>query len=484
MSFSRGQVVKSFFWKLLERSGAQIITFIVSIILARLLEPSEYGIIAIITIFINLANVIIDGGLNTALIQKKNADDVDFSTILYFSLLLSGFVYLFLFFTAPAIATFYNNNEIIPVLRVLSLSIIFCAYNSIQRAYVAKHLLFKKLFWCSLIGIAISGILGVIMAYKGFGVWALVAQSMSNQILTTIVMSLIIKWKPIKVFSLERFKSLFNYGWKIFATNFIIALYNDIRGIVIGKLYQPASLAFFDRGKQFPSLVMVNINASLQTILFPVLSEEQDKRDRVKSIMRRSTTISCFFIFPLLVGLFAVAKPLILILLTEKWLPVVPFLQIFCIAYMLMPMQIANMEAVKSMGYSNITLKLEIIKKVIEAVILVVSFMIGIKAIAWGVVVYNAVCLFINLYPNIKLIDYKISEQIKDVLPSLVISLLMGASVYGIQYLSLPLLVILLLQTVLGVIIYFCLSKVFKVEAFCYLHDFANSGMASRRNKE
>ena len=484
MSFSRGQVVKSFFWKLLERSGAQIITFIVSIILARLLEPSEYGIIAIITIFINLANVIIDGGLNTALIQKKNADDVDFSTILYFSLLLSGFVYLFLFFTAPAIATFYNNNEIIPVLRVLSLSIIFCAYNSIQRAYVAKHLLFKKLFWCSLIGIAISGILGVIMAYKGFGVWALVAQSMSNQILTTIVMSLIIKWKPIKVFSVERFKSLFNYGWKIFATNFIIALYNDIRGIVIGKLYQPASLAFFDRGKQFPSLVMVNINASLQTILFPVLSEEQDKRDRVKSIMRRSTTISCFFIFPLLVGLFAVAKPLILILLTEKWLPVVPFLQIFCIAYMLMPMQIANMEAVKSMGYSNITLKLEIIKKVIEAVILVVSFMIGIKAIAWGVVVYNAVCLFINLYPNIKLIDYKISEQIKDVLPSLVISLLMGASVYWIQYLSLPLLVILLLQTVLGVIIYFCLSKVFKVEAFCYLHDFAKSGMASRRNKE
>lgn len=484
MSFSRGQIVKSFFWKLLERSGAQIITFIVSIILARLLEPSEYGIIAIITIFINLANVIIDGGLNTALIQKKNADDVDFSTILYFSLLLSVIVYLLLFFTAPAIASFYNNEQIIPVLRVLGLSIIFCAYNSIQRAYVAKHLLFKKLFWCSLIGIAFSGIIGVIMAYNGFGVWALVAQSMSNQILTTFAMCLLIKWKPVRVFSVDRFKDLFNYGWKIFATNFIIALYNDIRGIVIGKLYQPASLAFFDRGKQFPSLIMVNVNASLQTILFPVLSDEQDRRDRVKSIMRRSTTISCFFIFPLLVGLFVVAKPLILVLLTEKWLPVVPFLQIFCIAYMLMPMQIANMEAVKSMGYSNITLKLEIVKKIVEAVILVISFMIGIEAIAWGVVVYNAICLFINLYPNIKLIDYKISEQIKDVLPSLVVSLLMGASVYWIQYLSLPLLVMLLCQTVLGVIVYFCLSKWFKVEAFCYLYDFARSGMASRRNKE
>lgn len=480
MSYSRGQIVKSFFWKLLERSGAQIISFIVSIILARLLEPSEYGIIAIITIFINLANVIIDGGLNTALIQKKDADNVDFSTILYFSLSLSIVVYLSLFFSAPLIASFYDNDEITLVLRVLSLSIIFCAYNSIQRAYVSKHLLFKKLFWCSLIGVVISGVVGILMAYAGYGVWALVAQSMSHQVINTIVMSLIIKWRPVKVFSLERFKSLFDYGWKIFATNFIIALYNDIRGIVIGKLYQPASLAFFDRGKQFPALLMGNINASLQTILFPVLSEEQDRRDRVKSIMRRSTTISCFFIFPLLVGLFAVARPLILFLLTEKWLPVVPFLQIFCIAYMLMPMQIANMEAVKSMGYSNITLKLEVIKKIIEAIILVVSFLIGIKAVAWGIVVYNAICLFINLYPNIKLLDYKISEQIKDVFPSLIVSLIMGASVYWIQYLSMPTILILICQTALGIIVYGLLCNILKLETYLYLMDFIRGGMRAK----
>ena len=456
----------------MERSGAQIISFIVSIILARLLEPSEYGIIAIITIFINLANVIIDGGLNTALIQKKNADDVDFSTILYFSLVLSGVVYLILFFAAPTIASFYNNEDITKVLRVLSITLVFCAYNSIQRAYVSKHLLFKKLFWCSLIGVVISGVVGIFMAYKGFGVWALAAQSMSHQVINTIVMSLIIKWRPQKVFSFERFKSLFDFGWKIFSTNFIIALYNDIRGILIGKLYQPASLAFFDRGKQFPALLMGNINASLQTILFPVLSDEQDRRDRVKSIMRRSTTISCFFIFPLLVGLFAVSKPLILFLLTDKWLPVVPFLRIFCIAYILMPMQIANMEAVKSMGYSNITLKLEIIKKVIEAIILVISFLIGLKAVAWGVVVYNAVCMFINLYPNIKLLDYRISEQIRDILPSFVVSILMGMSVYWIQFIKMPTIIVLLSQFVLGVLVYVCLSKLFKLDVFNYLMDF------------
>lgn len=472
MSFSKGQIVKSFVWKLLERSGSQIVSFIVSIVLARLLEPSEYGIIGIITIFINLANVIIDGGLNTAVVQKRDADNVDFSTILYFSLFLSGIVYFILYFSAPAIASFYNIKEIILVLRVLGLNLVFCAYNSIQRAYVSKYLLFNKLFWCSLIGVTVSGGIGIIMAYSGFGVWALVAQSMSYQILTTIVMSLIIKWKPIWIFSTNRFKSLFDYGWKIFVTNFIIALYNDIRGILIGKLYQPASLAFFDRGKQFPSLIMVNINASLQTILFPVLSEEQDHRDRVKSIMRRSTSLSCFFVFPLLVGLFVAARPLILFLLTEKWLPVVPFMQIFCIAYLLMPMQIANLEAIKSMGYSGITLKLEVIKKVIEAVILIISFLIGIKAIAWGVVVYNTICLVINLYPNIKLLNYKIAEQIKDVLPSFVASVLMGLSVYWIQFIGIPVVFIILLQFLFGVLVYVGLCRLLRIESFVYLLDY------------
>lgn len=476
MAFSRGTIIKSFLWKLLEKSGSQVISFIVSIILARLLEPNDYGIIAIITIFINLANVVVDGGLNTALIQKKGADNKDFSTILYVSLILSAILYAILFVSAPLIAKFYNNDDITIVLRVLSISIVFCAYNSIQRAYVSKHLLFKKLFICSLVAVTISGIIGISMAYLGFGIWALVAQSIVSQVFTTLIMSVIIKWKPEKVFSFERFKGLFDYGWKIFATNFIIAIYNDIRGIVIGKLYQPASLAFFDRGKQFPYLIMGNINASLQTILFPVLSEEQDERGRVKAIMRRSTTVSCFFIFPLLVGLFVVSRPLILLLLTEKWLPAVDFLRIFCIAYMLMPMQIANLEAIKSMGYSNITLKLEIIKKVIEAIILVVSFMIGIKAVAWGVVVYNAICLVINLFPNIKLLDYRISEQVSDILPSLFASLIMGACIFWFQLLPIPEWLTLIIQFVSGGFLYILLSRLLRVESFSYLLNAIKNG--------
>ena len=476
MSFSRVTIIKSFLWKLMEKSGSQVISFIVSIILARLLDPNDYGIIAIITIFINLANVIVDGGLNTALIQKKNADNKDFSTILYVSLILSALLYVFLFVFAPVIAKFYNNGDITIILRVLSISIIFCAYNSIQRAYVSKHMLFKKLFICSLIAVTISGILGIVMAYTGFGIWALVAQSIVSQVLTTLIMLFVIKWKPEIVFSFERFKGLFNYGWKIFLTNFIIAIYNDIRGIVIGKLYQPASLAFFDRGKQFPYLIMGNINASLQTILFPVLSEEQDERYRVKSIMRRSTTISCFFIFPLLVGLFVVSRSLVILLLTEKWLPSVEFLRIFCIAYMLMPMQIANLEAIKSMGYSNIILKLEIIKKIIEALILVISFSIGIKAVAWGIVIYNAICLMINLYPNVKLLDYKISEQVKDVFPTLLASLIMGSGLFVVQLLCLPIWITLIIQVLLGCVIYVLLCKLLKVEVYIYLLNMIKKG--------
>lgn len=477
MAYSRSQVIKSFFWKLLERSGTQIITFIVSIILARLLEPSEYGIIAIITIFINLVNVFVDGGLNTALIQKKNSDNTDFSTILYCSLFISFIFYFVLFLTAPYIATFYDKEEITVILRITSITIPFCAYNSIQRAFVSKHLLFKKLFICSLFAVSISGVIGIVMAYAGYGVWALVAQTVSSQVLTTLIMYWIIPWRPIKVFSFLRFKSLFGYGWKIFVTNFIIAIYNDIRGIVIGKLYQPASLAFFEKGKQFPALLMGNINTSLQTILFPVLSEEQDEHSRVKSIMRSSTTISCLFIFPLLIGLFVVSRPLILLLLTEKWLPAVDFLRIFCIAYLLMPMQIANLEAIKSMGYSNITLRLEIIKKIIETIILIVSFLIGIKAVAWGIVVYNAICLAINLYPNVRLLDYKISEQVKDVFPTLAASLIMGISIYWIQFLPISQMLILTIQFILGSAIYFFLCKLFRIESFMYVSNIVKNSI-------
>lgn len=468
MSFSRGTIIKSFLWKWFERLSAQLIQFVVTIVLARLLLPSEYGIIALIAIFIQLCDVIIDGGFNTALIQKKNADNTDFSTIFFFSLGMSVVLYGLMFVGAPAIAHFYEQPELVPVVRVLSLSLPLYAFNSIQRAYVSKHMLFQRLFYSSLGAIVLSGFVGIFMAYHGYGVWALVGQNISNQLFTTVIMWFTIRWRPEFVFSTQRFKALFDYGWKIFGANMITTLFVNIRKLVIGKFYAPASLAYYEKGEQLPSLVMSNIFSSVQAILLPTFSEAQDDRVKVKSMMRRSTKLSCFFIYPLMAGMIAAAKPLVVFLLTEKWLPVVPFVQILCVANFFRPITLSNWEAIKALGYSGITLKLEIVKKVADVAILVVTAFIGVYAIAWGCVLFNLICVFINLAPNKKLLGYGVAEQVKDAVPTLLIALTMGAGVYWIQFLNLSNIVILILQFVLGVGVYAGLSLLFKEESMMY----------------
>lgn len=466
MAISSSKVLKSFIWKFLEKCSVQLTTFIVTIVLARILSPDEFGIIAIIIIFVNLANVIVEGGLTAALIQKKEADNIDFSTIFTCSLGLSVLLYVVLFISAPYISDFYNDNKLIEVIRILSLIVIPCSINSIQKAYVSRNLLFGRMFICSLISVLISGVIGVLMAYGGFGIWALVAQTILNQILVTILMFIFIKWRPKFLFCKERFGSLFDFGWKIFLSNFIIAIYEDIRGLLIGKIYNPSALAFFDRGKQFPSLIMGNINTSIQTVLFPTFAAEQDNTAKVKKMMRSATQVSCFVVFPLLLYLFISAEPLVKVLLTDKWLPSVPFIRIFAIAFILMPIQSSNMIAIKSLGYSNITLNLEIIKKIIEAIILIVSFQYSVYIVASGVLLYNFICLFINLYPNKRLLDYSVKEQIFDVLPIFIISITASFLSYWLLYLSIPLIVILFLQAIVGLMIYITLSYYFKVEAF------------------
>ena len=469
MAFTKSIIFKSFIWKLLERCSVQVVSFVVTIVLARILMPSDYGQIALVMVFVNLANVIVDGGLNQALIQKKQTDDTDFSTIFHVCMLVSLFLYGVMFVAAPAIAGFYEAPGLVPVIRVLSLSLPLYSFNSIQRAYISRHMLFKSLFKSSLLAVMGSGLVGILMAMQGMGVWALVGSSLSSAFLMIVVMWFTVDWKPRIVFSVEGFKSLFAYGWKIFFSNFIIALFVNIRSLIIGKVYTAASLAFFDRGKQFPSLIMENINASIQTVLFPVFSAEQENRDKVRSMVSRSIKMSVFVISPMMMALFAMSKPLIVLLLTEKWLMAVPFVRIFCIAYLLMPIQIANIEAIKSLGRSDVILKLELIKKVLEVTILVISVFINVYAIAVGVIIYNFICIFINLFPNKKLLDYSIGQQIKDVVPSLTASLVMGASIYAMQWIDVNNFVILLMHGLGAVVIYAAICYFFKLESFRYL---------------
>lgn len=471
MNISRNVIIKSLFWKFFEKVGSQLISFIITILLARLLMPEQYGIIALITVFINLCNIIIDGGLTTALIQKKEADNIDFSSIFYFSIVVSVILYVLLFISAPLISSFYGIPTLSDVIRVLALNLPIYAFNSVQRAYVSRKMLFDKLFYSSFASVVISGLLGVLLAYNGAGIWALVIQSIISNVIICVIMWYTIRWRPLAIFSYTRFVQLFNYGWKIFLSNIIIVIFVELRKLLIGKLYLPSNLAYFERGEQFPNLLMNNIFASIQAVLLPTFADYQDDKISVKSMMRRSTKLSCFFIYPLTIGLITVAEPLVRFLLTDKWINVVPFIQILSISNIFRPITISNLEAIKALGYSNIVLKLEAIKKVIDIIILLISVKLGVLYIAWGVVIYNFICIFINLAPIAKLLGYKISDQLLDTLPSLIISIMMGVMVYSFTFLNISDEVLLILQIIGGALIYLLLCKCFKEENLSYVYN-------------
>jgi len=478
---TKSNIISSLIWKLLERSGTQGIQFIVQIVLARLLLPEEYGIIAIVMVFILLANVFVQSGFNTALIQKKDADEVDFSSVLYLSLGVAGVLYVVIYFAAPFIANFYRQPLLIPVLRVLSITLFIGAFNSIQNAFVARNMLFKKLFLSSLVASIISGVVGITAAYHNWGVWALVAQQLTNQLMIAIILWFTVKWRPHLLFSFERVKVLFSYGSKLLASALIDTLYRDLRTLIIGKMYTPSMLGFYNRGRQFPQLIVSNINGSIQSVMLPALSSHQDNRKRVKEMMRRAIVSSSFLIFPMMVGMAVVAEPLVKIVLTDKWLPAVPFLQIACFTFALWPIHTANLQAINAMGRSDIFLKLEVIKKIMGLIILGISLPFGIYAIALGQVVSGFVSTFINAYPNKKLLDYSYKEQWVDIMPSLMISLVMGAIVYSINFLSMPAWQILVFQVVSGSIIYLVLAKIFKIESFSYLVSTVKLLLKSRK---
>ena len=481
---SRRMVISSLLWKLIERAGTQGIQFIVQIVLARLLLPEDYGMIALVTIFITIANVFVQSGFNTALIQKKNADEVDFSSVFYLSLFVAALLYIIIYFTSPIIAKFYREPQLIPVLRILSITLFFGAFNSIQNAFVARNMQFKKLFFSSLGAIIVSGSVGIITAYKGWGVWALVAQQLTNQLTITIILWFTVRWRPTLEFSFVKIRGLFSYGSKLLVSSLIDTLYQDLRSLIIGRIYNSAMLGFYNRGKQFPNLIVSNINGSIQAVLLPALSSQQDDKLRVKNMMRRAIITSSFLILPAMIGLAVVAEPVVKLILTDKWLPAVPFIRIFCVSYALIPIHTANLQAINALGRSDIFLKLEVIKKIVGMLILLISIPYGVYAMAWGSLLSGIFSSFINAYPNLKLLGYSYMEQWKDIVPSLVISLVMGIVVYLFNFLNLATWQIVVLQIIMGVIIYIGLSKLFKIESFIYINETIKDVLNVRRGEK
>jgi len=477
------KIISSVLWKALERVGTQGIQFIVQILLARLLLPEDYGLIALITIFITFANVFVQRGFNNALIQKKKADDLDFSSVFYVSLIVAVIIYLILFLAAPLLAVFYDENLITPIIRVLALSLFIGAFNSIQYAYVARNMMFKKLFLSSLIAVILSGIVSIILAYVGFGVWSLVTQQLLSQVVILVVLWYTINWRPKLIFSLTRIKELFKYGSNLLAASILHTLYGNLRNLIVGSVYNSAMLGFFSKGSQLPLTIINPIDSSLQAVMFPTLSSYQDDRDKVKSIVKRYIKLSSFVIFPLTVGLAVVAEPLVKILLTEVWLPIVPFLQIFCISFASMPFHSANLQTINALGRSDIFFRLEIIKKILGVFIIFLGMPFGVFGLAWGSVGSSFIAVFINSYPNGKLINYKCLEQVKDIFHNLLIALLMGFSVYLIGFIPFPLGLLLATQIATGIFAYILLSLIFKNESFNYIFDLLKNILKSKNKR-
>ncbi len=469
------KVFSNFIWRFAERCGAQLVTFIVSIVLARILTPSDYGTIALVTVFTTILQVFIDSGLSTALIQKKDADDLDFSSVFYFNFVICIILYLIMFVSAPFIADFYKDSSLVSIVRVISLTLIISGVKGVQQSYVSRHMLFKRFFFSTLGGTIFSAVLGIIMAYAGFGVWAIVFQQLSNNAIDTLILWITVKWRPIKKFSWSRLKNLLSFGWKMLASSLLDTVYNNLRNMIIGKLYTSADLAFYNQGDKFPKLIVTNINTSIDSVLLPTMSNEQDNHVRVKDMTRRAIKISTYIMAPLMIGLAFCAKPIVQIVLTDKWLPCVPYLQIFCISYLFWPIHTANLNAIKAMGRSDLFLKLEVIKKFMGMILLLITMNISVMAMAYSLLISGLISQVINSWPNRYLLKYSYIDQIKDILPNIVMALIMGGFVYFISYLNLPILVSLVVQILSGGIIYLMLSILTKNDSFIYLINILKS---------
>lgn len=466
---SKSRVISSLIWKFLERGGTQGVQFLIQIVLARLLAPGDYGVLAILMAFITFANIFVQSGLNTALIQKKETDETDFSSIFWISLVIASILYIIFFFIAPIIADFYRNDTLIPILRVLSITLFFGAFNSIQNAMVSKTMQFKRFFFSSMGGAIGSGIVGIFFAYKGLGVWALVIQHLTNNFLISIILWFTVKWRPLFLFSLEKVKHLFSYGWKLLLSSILTTGYTQIYSLVVGRVFSSSDLGFFNRGEQFPTVIALNVDGSIQSVMLPTLSSHKDNFNDMKRLLRRSIRTSSYILIPCMFGMAAVAKNLISVLLGKKWLPCVPYLQLACLYFAFYPVHTTNLTAVNAMGRSDVYLKLEIIKEIERIIVLIITIPFGLLTMAVGRVFTGIAETFINVYPNKKILDYRYIEQIQDILPSLAASGVMAATVYFVGNLPLPNIFCLMFQIAIGIILYLLISKIFKIEALSYL---------------
>ena len=463
------KVISGLFWRYMERTLAQGIQLLVTIVLARILMPEEYGTVALVSVLINIALVFVQNGFGNALIQKADAESIDFSTAFYFSLGLSLVIYLILYVTAPYVSAFYRNSALTPLIRGLSVSIIIASAGTIQQAYVSRTMQFRKFFFSTLTGTIISAFTGIGAALMGLGAWALVIQQLTNQCIDTLILWFTSGWRPTREFSLKSLKHIYSYGWKLLLSGLIDTVYSNLYTLIIGKKFSAGDVGYYEKGRQFPALIIMNINATIQSVLFPALSSQQSDRERTKAMTRRAIKTSTFIIFPCMAGLSVIARPLIILVLTEKWLPAVSYLRFFCLIYAIWPVHTANLQAINALGRSDIFLKLEIIKKALGITVLIITIPMGLRAMMIGSCIVCYIGMILNASPNTRLLNYSLVELARDLMPAALLSAFMAAVILCVGSFIHNDLAKLLVQVVLGASVYAGAAALVKSDSFIYI---------------
>lgn len=465
------QTITSLLWKLFEQGGAAAITLLVQIVMARLLAPAEFGLLAIMLVFVNVGNVIVQSGLNTAIIQGADVTDDDCSTVFWMCFATSLLLYIAVFIAAPAIADFYQMPLIIWPLRALTLIFFINAYNSIQEAIVARNLQFNKTFRATVTAGVVSGCTGIAAAVFGFGLWALVVQQLMYQLCKCIVLAIQVPWKPRFVMDFSRGRHMVAFGWKLLVSGLLDQGYQSISDLIIGKLFSDVDLGLVSQGKKYPQALGVTLDGAIQPVMLSAVAHVQQSKEEVKRLARRALKTSTFLIVPAMTLFAVVARPLVLILLGEQWLLCVPYLQMYCMVYALLPIHTTNLQVLNGVGRSDLFLCLEVVKVAVSLVILGFTAFVfhDLYAIVAGYVLNGVICTFINAFPSKRVIGYSYLEQLVDICPSFLLSLASGLLVYQLHLLGLAAAPTVLVQIIAMLIVYVAGSWLLRIEAFMYL---------------
>lgn len=455
-------VIVNFLWKISEKGLSQFIGFAVSIVIARLIDPSAHGTLAMAMVFISILSVFVDCGLGTAVVQRKQIDSLDLSSVFYFNISMCTLIYIVVYFGAPFVSRFYENPELTAVVRAAGLIIPVSGLRSVHQAYVERNMQFKLIFLSSLLSTVVSGIVGIVMAYKGYGVWALISMSLVGGAVSTVILWLIVNWHPKWQFSWLRLKPLLNYGLKLLGSALVTSVYGNSRQLLVGKFYSDSDLAFYNKGNSLPNTISLTVQPSITSVLLPTISRYQDDRQMVQQLTEKAIAMLSMVLWPMMVGLAACAEVFIPFAMTDKWTPAVPYMQLFCVEAAIWPISAIYVNSIRAIGLSGLDLKLQTSVRIVGISLLLLMIQHGPFAVALCAFFCSTFEILLMICVSKRVLDYPIWQQMKTILPFVFMSFIMGAAVYLLGKLPINSFLLLVIQVLCGVIVYGALTLLFK----------------------